>query len=63
MKANFTFDEMIYNSVAKGKGIYYDNELKVIDYVKLEKDTRQLTVHCVMVQFLTVGKMKGLHLR
>jgi hypothetical protein len=52
MKARFTFDEMIYNNVCQGKQIYYfddetgQEELKTIDYVKLEKDTRQVIVHC-----------------
>jgi len=46
-KASFTFDEMVYNTVVNGKQIYYNNELKTIDYVKLMKDTRQLQIVCV----------------
>ena len=45
--ASFTFDEMVYNTVVNGKQIYYNNELKTIDYVKLMKDTRQLQIVCV----------------
>lgn len=45
-KASFTFDEMVYNTVVNGKQIYYDDELKTIDYVKLMKDTRQLQIIC-----------------
>jgi len=51
MKANFTFDEMVYNSVCTGKQIWYTNldgteELKTIDYVKLDKHSRQIIVTC-----------------
>ena len=46
MKAHFTFDEMVYNSICSGKQIYYAEELKTIDYVKLDKPTRQIVVHC-----------------
>ena len=46
-KTEFTFDEMVYNEVVNGKKIYYDSEIKTIDYVKLVKDTRQVQVHCV----------------
>jgi hypothetical protein len=46
-KASFTFDEMVYNTVVNGKQIYYNNELKTIDYVKLMKSTRQLQIVCV----------------
>lgn len=50
MKAKFTFDEMIYNSIVQNKQIYYNNgineELKTISYVKLIKSTRQIQVHC-----------------
>lgn len=46
-KAIFTFDEMVYNTVVSGKSIYYNDELKIIDYVKLIKDTRQIQIHCV----------------
>lgn len=45
-KAVFTFDEMVYNSVVNGKQIYYSDETKTIDYVKLFKDTRQVEIHC-----------------
>ncbi len=44
--ASFTFDEMVYNTVVNGKQIYYDGQLKTIDYVKLMKDTRQMQVIC-----------------
>ena len=46
MIANFTFDEMVYNSIAKGRIIYYDGEQKVIDYIKMDKNTRQLIINC-----------------
>lgn len=51
MQAEFTFDEMVYNSIVKGKQIYYQEagaspELKTIDYVKIKKDTRQIQIHC-----------------
>ncbi len=46
MKAVFSFDEMVYNVVCKGKRIYYGDTLETIDYVKLEKRTRQIIVHC-----------------
>ena len=46
-KTNFTFDEMVYNSVVNGKKIYYNDELKTIDYVKLVKDTRQVQIICL----------------
>ena len=45
-KTSFTFDEMVYNTVVSGKQIYYGDELKTIDYVKLVKDTRQIEVVC-----------------
>lgn len=45
-KTNFTFDEMVYNTVIGGKNIYYDSELKTISYVKLIKDTRQVQIIC-----------------
>ena len=45
-RTSFTFDEMVYNSVVAGKIIYYKNEAKVINYVKLVKDTRQVQIHC-----------------
>lgn len=45
-KATFTFDEMVYNSIVNGKQIYYNDEIKVIDYVKLVKDTRQVQIIC-----------------
>lgn len=45
-KTTFTFDEMVYNSVVNGKQIYYNDQVKVIDYVKLFKDTRQVEIHC-----------------
>lgn len=45
-KTNFTFDEMVYNTVVSGKNIYYDTELKTISYVKLIKDTRQIQIIC-----------------
>ena len=44
--ASFTFDEMIYNSIVNGKQIYYENELKTINYVKMVKDTRQIQIIC-----------------
>lgn len=46
MKAKFTLDEMVYNSIINGKEIYYNNEIKIIDYVKLIKDTRQVQIIC-----------------
>lgn len=54
MIAEFTFDEMVYNSICSGKQIWYDDdadpntspELKTIDYVKLDKKTRQIIIHC-----------------
>jgi len=45
-KAKFTLDEMVYNSIINGKQIYYNNELKTIDYVKIVKDTRQIQIIC-----------------
>lgn len=45
-QASFTFDEMIYNTIVTGKQIYYDGQPKIIDYVKLTKNTRQIQVHC-----------------
>lgn len=42
--AQFTFDEMVYNSVVSGKQIYYNNTLYTIDYVKLVKNTRQVLI-------------------
>lgn len=45
-KVGFTFDEMVYNTVVGGKQIYYNDIIKVIDYVKLIKDTRQVQVVC-----------------
>lgn len=45
-KTNFTFDEMVYNTVVSGKNIYYGDVLKTIDYVKLVKDTRQVQIVC-----------------
>lgn len=52
MKANFTFDEMVYNSICSGRQIWYKNAngtetLKTIDYVKLDKSSRQIVVNCV----------------
>ena len=47
MKATFTFDEMVYNTVCSGRIIYHDGDEKVIDYVKLDKNTRQIIIHCV----------------
>jgi hypothetical protein len=44
--ASFTFDEMVYNTVVNGKQIYYNGELKTINYVKLMKDTRQMQIVC-----------------
>ncbi len=52
MKANFTFDEMVYNSIVAGREFYYDEdgdgteELKTIKHVKLMKSTRQIQIHC-----------------
>lgn len=50
MRAKFTFDEMIYNTVIAGRQIYYSDgvieEKKTIKYIKLLKDTRQAQVHC-----------------
>lgn len=51
-KADFTFDEMVYNSVVAGQQFYYKEhdgpeELKTIDYVKLIKNTRQIEIHCI----------------
>ena len=50
-KADFTFDEMVYNNIVAGKQFYYkeegqSEELKTIDYVKLIKATRQVAIHC-----------------
>ena len=45
--ASFTFDEMVYNTIVNGKGIYHDGVLKTIDYVKLIKDTRQVQIVCL----------------
>ena len=42
--AQFTFDEMVYNSVVNGKQIYYNDVLYIIDYVKIVKNTRQVLV-------------------
>jgi hypothetical protein len=46
MIVEFTFDEAIYNNNLSGINIYYEEELKVIDYVKFDKVTRQLIVNC-----------------
>ena len=46
MKADFTFDEMVYNEIVAGRKIWYGEELKVISYVKWKKDIRQVQVHC-----------------
>ncbi len=46
MKTSFTFDEMVYNTVVSGKQIYYEDEIKIISYVKIIKDTRQIQVIC-----------------
>ena len=45
-KTSFTFDEMVYNTVVSGKQIYYNNEAKTINYVKIVKDTRQIQIVC-----------------
>lgn len=45
-KTQFTFDEMVYNTVVVGKQIYYGENLKTIDFVKIVKDTRQMQIHC-----------------
>jgi hypothetical protein len=45
-KVNFTIDELVYNTVLSGVNIYYYGELKTIDYVKVVKHTRQISVHC-----------------
>lgn len=51
-KVKFTFDEMVYNTICAGKQFYYDTnddgieELKTIDYVKMDKQSRQIIVHC-----------------
>jgi len=45
-RASFTFDEMVYKTVVNGKQIYYNNDLKTIDYVKITKDTRQMQIIC-----------------
>ena len=42
--AQFTFDEMVYNSIVNGKQIYYDDVLYTIDYVKIVKNTRQVLI-------------------
>lgn len=48
MEANFTFDEYIANNILVGAKIYHkDGSLHVIEYVKINKSTRQLNVHCV----------------
>jgi len=47
MRAEFTFDEYVYNQSLIGATIYYDDSLKTIEYVKLDKQTRQIIVHCV----------------
>lgn len=46
-KAKITIDEMVYNTILNGKQIYYNNELKTIDYVKFVKDTRLIQVVCI----------------
>lgn len=46
MRAEFTWDEAVMNQAVIGMGLYYENELKVIQYVKIEKNTRQVIVHC-----------------
>ena len=45
-KSNFSIDEMVYNNVLQGKRIYYNQSLKVISYVKLEKKSRQVLIVC-----------------
>lgn len=51
-KSDFTFDEIIYNSVLSGVQMYYDGDgnetetLVTIDFVKVIKQTRQFHVHC-----------------
>ena len=49
MKAKFTFDEAVYNSVLMGKKFCHseDGLEREIAYVKLTKDSRQIKVHCV----------------
>ena len=46
MKADFTFDEAVYNKNLSGMGVYHEDELKTIDYIKLAKGTRQLSINC-----------------
>jgi len=48
MKAEFTFDEMVYNTVCAGRILYYEDVKKTIDYVKIDKGTRQVLIHCVI---------------
>ncbi len=46
MKAIFTFDEMVYNTICKGKTIHHDDGTShVIKHVKLMKETRQVQIH------------------
>lgn len=47
MIAEFTFDEMVYNTVCSGRIIYYQNVKKTINYIKMDKGTRQLVIHCL----------------
>lgn len=54
MKATFSFDEMIYNQTFKGVVIYDDDDNpQVIDYIKIDKKTRQIIVSCVSGDVLT----------
>lgn len=48
-RAQFTFDEMVYNSICQGKQIYHDEDdtLYTISYVKLLKDIRAVQIHTV----------------
>jgi len=46
-KGIFSFTEMALNVTCSGARIYYEEELKVVDYIKVEKKSRQLIVHCV----------------
>lgn len=54
MKVNFSPDEMVYNSILSGKRFYdNDDNLLTIDYVKLEKETRQMIIHCTNGDVMT----------
>lgn len=45
-QAEFTFDEMVYNTAVQGKSLYHNDVLVTIEYVKLQKETRQILIVC-----------------